>query len=572
MKCLLTIFLCLSGLVAMAQHNLYNWQLKGYTGTAHYYNPDKRTRDYFKLNNHLWYQLEMSRNLGNSFGLAVSGSFGKIRGLRPQGSSFVTEVRMNAARLYFYTDNGWLLKPSAFVSPYFFSGYGLSNFSINSTGASTEQKYRQVLPFGMGLKFRLTERWQLDLQTEAVYNLKPHLNATEGEQNKYNNSFLHTGLSLAYSFGFKPSSFKASRFYTSFQDPLNQASSARLTPVVSPVDSLVNSSSITLPDAELVGEQHKLESTDEIRSRRVAIQTSDANYSSNKSRTIIQQNPVRQDIPRTATGEKIIKEQETNETEFNTGRTQVASPTRETIRVTEQSIISEMPKTIADSTLEPTSNVYENDRFSQHTVKLIEKDRKELERADKENEQLEYTRDSLHNLSVQDTLQVKPINPSDSVFNALDDKTLRYRQQQATLNDSIRQRLAFYQNELTRLEASKSTKAAVKPNVKSNFDTNVFFKVNSYEVPSQSFNELLSLAAQLKANPEEKLQLTGYADQTGKPLDNFVLSRKRVEKVAAFFQGQGIAKERVLLQYFGEVNSEEALNSLNRKVVIKTID
>ncbi|GEO07173.1 hypothetical protein AAE02nite_48370 [Adhaeribacter aerolatus] len=556
----------------MAQHNLYNWQLKGYTGTAHYYNPDKRTSDYFKLDNSLWYQLEMSRNLGNSFGLAVSGSFGKIRGQRPQGGTFITEARMTSARLYFYTDNGWLLKPSAFVSPYFFGGYGISTLTINDNGASDERKYIAVLPFGMGLKFRLAERWQLDLQTEAVYNTKSHLNATEGEQNKYNNSFLHTGLSLAYSFGFKPSSFKASRFYTSFQDPLNQASSARLTPVVSPVDSLVNPKLIILPKSLVVAEQHKGESTDELRSRRVAIQSSDATSTSNGSRTIIQQNPVRPDILRTATGQKTAKARETAETEFNPGRTQVASPTRETIRLTEQSRISEMPKTIADSTSEPTSNVYENDRFSQHTVKLIEKDRKELERADKENEQLGYTRDSLHNLSVQDTLLVKQINPSDSVFNALDDKTLRYRQQQATLNDSILQRLAFYQNELRRLEASKSVTPAAIPNVKSSFDTNVFFKINSYEVPSQSFNELLSLAAQLKANPEQKLQLTGYADQTGKPQDNFVLSRKRVEKVADFFQGQGIAKERILLQYFGEVNSDEALNSLNRKVVLKTID
>jgi outer membrane protein OmpA-like peptidoglycan-associated protein len=203
---------------------------------------------------------------------------------------------------------------------------------------------------------------------------------------------------------------------------------------------------------------------------------------------------------------------------------------------------------------------------------LLEKDRRDLEAASRENQQLRYTRDSLYTTMVNDTIRRQQLNQQDSVFKALDDKTLRYMQQQANLNDSIRQRLTVYETELTRLQPPVTSTAVAELLPISRFDTNVFFRINSYEVPSQSFNELLAFANFLKANPNLKLQLTGYTDQTGKPDYNQVLSRKRVEVLGAFFQEQGIEKERLFMQYFGAVKSEGRLPSLNRKVVLKTIN
>jgi len=215
----LTILLLLGWLGAVAQHDLYNWQLKGYTGIANYYNTDKNTDDYFKTYDNLLYRFEIGKSLGNTFGLAAGASYGNVRGLGQAGEAFTTEARMASVRLYFYTDNGWLLHTSAFVSPFFFGGYGLSTLQTNYNGTGYETKQMQIAPFGMGLKFRLAERWQLDLHTEAVYNTKAHLTEVAPEQNDYNNTILHTGLSLAYNFGFKKSTFKAPVLYAGFLPP-----------------------------------------------------------------------------------------------------------------------------------------------------------------------------------------------------------------------------------------------------------------------------------------------------------------------------------------------------------------
>jgi len=215
----ITILLLLGWLSAAAQHDLYNWQLKGYTGVANYYNTDKNTDDYFKTYDNLLYRFEIGKSLGNTFGLTAGATYGNVRGLGQSGEVFTTEARMASVRLYFYTDNGWLLNTSAFVSPFFFGGYGFSTLQTSYNGTSYETKQMQVIPFGMGLKFRLAERWQLDLHTEAIYNTKAHLTTVAPEQNDYNNTILHTGLSLAYSFGFKKSTFKAPVLYAGFLPP-----------------------------------------------------------------------------------------------------------------------------------------------------------------------------------------------------------------------------------------------------------------------------------------------------------------------------------------------------------------
>ena len=588
MKYILTLFLWFSCLGIMAQHNLYRWQLKGYTGVANYYNPDKSNSSYFKLDHNLWHQFEIGRSLGNTFGLSASAAFGNISGLGLQGSSFTTEARLTAAKLYFYTDNGWLLKPTSFVSPYFFGGYGLTTFTNNPNDVPSESKYRQVVPFGMGLKFRLTERWQLDLQTEAVYSIKSHANPSGAEQNKYNNAFLHTGLALAYNFGFKKSGFKAARFYVGFRDTLSQVSSsqsvscrpAKPTTVptpLSPTNHLVNPKLVAIPDTIIVSKQYEPQLIDSLRYKRITIQQSDTIPINNRSRTVVRKSPMRQDSGY-AEAKKTMKDREISGRELNSETKMVDSPTRaETVRIREElrpsNVNYDVPGTNT-GTYVHGSREYESNTnlLNRDIILLLEKDRRELDAANKKNQQLRFTRDSLSKEMPNDTIHAQQSNRNDSLIKFLDDKTIKYMQQQATLNDSIRQRLAFYEKELTRLRPVAALTPVNKPQPIGKFDTNVYFRINSYEVPSQSFNELLALADFLKANPNLKLQLTGYTDQTGNQSYNQVLSRKRVEVIAAFFQSQGIEQERLLVQYFGEIKSDGSLNSLNRKVVLKTIN
>ncbi|CAA9271981.1 MAG: hypothetical protein AVDCRST_MAG95-2810 [uncultured Adhaeribacter sp.] len=592
MKLLLLLLLSsLSTLCAYAQHDLYKWHLKGYTGIANYYNPDKKTLDYFKVEDNLWHQLEIGRSIGNTFGLSASASFGKIRGIGPLERSFVTDVRMSSVRLYFYTDNGWLLNQSAFISPFFFGGYGLSTFNQGDKGALGESKYRQVLPFGLGLKFRLTERWQLDLQTEAVYNINPSLNTLTAEQNKYNNGFLHTGLGLAYNFGFKRSSFKPARFYAGFQTPLAPADSiplttaanlstinSRSTPLSSPAPRQISPKLIVIRDTVLVTKANNRQINDTLNRLTVIRQMPDAFYRMDKSRATSRRNLGLQDTVSSTAQEKDLGDKGIAPSEYEP-RTNGAISLRqtETARVQEP-LRTSVPdyRTAPRSTTRlnaPTSRSYHNNRtplnpVRQNPLVLIDKDKNELEEANRRNRQLQFSYDSLQTAVSQDKVLPNQPRQQNISYNTLDGKLMRYMQEQAALNESMQQQLTGYENELRR---SPQAEVAL-PTAASSFDTTVFFIKNSYEIPSQDFNNLLACAAWLKANPAQKIQLTGYADKSGKPDYNLVLSRKRVEAVSEFFQLRGIEKERILMQYFGETNSVEPLISLDRKVILNLIE
>jgi outer membrane protein OmpA-like peptidoglycan-associated protein len=586
MRYILTLFLCFSWLGLMAQHDLYNWQVKGYTGMANYYNPDKNLSSYLKQDHNLWHQLELVRSLGNTFGLSAGAAFGKIKGLGPQGRAFTTEARMSLARLYFYSDNGWLLKPASAISPYFFAGYGFGAFTMGKQDVSNHSKNRQVIPVGLGLKFRLTERWQLDLQTEAIYSTKSLANPSTFEQNKFNNGFLHTGLALAYNFGFKRSAFKAARFYASYPDTLSQGSAggpgsgslakdaALPKPLGSPVAPLANPALGTIQEKGVVSSQYKWQPIGSLRSKRTAIQQSGTTYNT-KGRAIVKERPLRHDTIWTIAG-KATKEKPTGKNELDTeGRRGGSATSLETIGASEESRPAEVPEDVLSTNTDentPGSLAYENDRdlLNQHIVLLLEKDRMDLEAANALNQQLRFTRDSLFRVMAHDTARIKQPSTMDSLLLALDEKEIAYMQQQGALNDSIRKRMALYESGLMALQPVAALTSNSRPLPESSFNTNVFFRINSYEVPSQSFNELLDLVSYLKSNPGFKLQLTGYADQTGHPYNNLVLSRRRVEVIAAFFQRQGIEKERIFVQYFGGVKSDSRSNPLNRKVTLKT--
>lgn len=587
MKYILTLLLCFSWLGIMAQHDLYSWQVKGYTGMANYYNPDKNLRGYFKHDHNLWHQLEIVRSLSPTFGLSAGAAFGKIRGLGPQGRAFTTEARMTSAKLYFYTDNGWLLKPASIISPYFFAGYGFGTFKIREQDVSNNSRNRQVIPFGLGLKWRLTERWQLDLQTEAVYSNKSLANPAAVDQNKFNNGFLHTGLALAYNLGFKKSAFKAARFYASFPDTLSKGYAGRPgsgsvakyaalpKSLGSPVAPLANPALVTIQEKVLVSGQSEWRRTDSLRYKRIAIQQSGTTFNDNRGRTLVRARPLRQDSIWTKAG-KAMKNKETENNELDTEeRGADAATSLETIGVSEESKPAEVPEDVLSTNTDentPASLAYENDKdlLNKDNLLLPKKDRMGLEAANALNQQLRFTRDSLFIVMAHDTARIKQSSTIDSLLLVLDEKGIAYMQQQGALNESIRKRLMLYESRLMALQpvVTLTSNSSILP--ESRFNTTVFFRINSYEVPSQSFNELLALASFLKSNPGFKLQLSGYADQTGNPYNNLVLSRRRVEGIAAFLQRQGIEKERIFVQYFGGVKSDSRSNPLNRKVTLKT--
>lgn len=214
--------------------------------------------------------------------------------LLPDGENFDrslnarTQINDAALLMSYYFDNGNLLSKKSFLAPYVFAGVGVTNFNVagdlfdangnkyyywtdntirnapqstdpnaaiieqdgkfetNLTKLRTEKAngYSTTvlhIPVGLGLKFRLGSRWNLNLECAAKYTMTDYLDDVAGTYRSYYDNTLQeyaanpnhqTGawrgtaddkvydiygtatLSLHYNFGYKTSDFNAPVFYS----------------------------------------------------------------------------------------------------------------------------------------------------------------------------------------------------------------------------------------------------------------------------------------------------------------------------------------------------------------------
>lgn len=78
-------------------------------------------------------------------------------------------------------------------------------------------------------------------------------------------------------------------------------------------------------------------------------------------------------------------------------------------------------------------------------------------------------------------------------------------------------------------------------------------------------NEIIDILAH---QPSLNLMVTGYADKTGDPKNNLILSRKRAEAVKSYLVKQGINSDRIIMNYFGDRQSYIE-NPNDRKVEVE---
>ena len=103
------------------------------------------------------------------------------------------------------------------------------------------------------------------------------------------------------------------------------------------------------------------------------------------------------------------------------------------------------------------------------------------------------------------------------------------------------------------VEQPKPQPQKPKPQVVEKVEENVFFKINSSVVAQGEKSKIQRLADYLKAHPQAKVSICGYADKdTGTPQFNKVLSRKRSEAVAAALKALGIPESRISVDYKGD--------------------
>lgn len=99
----------------------------------------------------------------------------------------------------------------------------------------------------------------------------------------------------------------------------------------------------------------------------------------------------------------------------------------------------------------------------------------------------------------------------------------------------------------------------------------IYFELNSTKISLDDLNTINLIAKKLTDNPDIKLQLSGYADATGDPEYNALLSRWRVSAVRDELMKVGIPQVRIFEQHFGSKTATGGLNSNERRVEIKTL-
>jgi outer membrane protein OmpA-like peptidoglycan-associated protein/tetratricopeptide (TPR) repeat protein len=99
---------------------------------------------------------------------------------------------------------------------------------------------------------------------------------------------------------------------------------------------------------------------------------------------------------------------------------------------------------------------------------------------------------------------------------------------------------------------------------------NILFETKSAELPPISLIEINRLLQLLTENPTLKVQINGYTDNVGKPIDNLKLSENRAKSVVDYLVSKGISVSRLTFKGFGETkpiaeNSTEAGRAQNRR-------
>jgi outer membrane protein OmpA-like peptidoglycan-associated protein len=99
---------------------------------------------------------------------------------------------------------------------------------------------------------------------------------------------------------------------------------------------------------------------------------------------------------------------------------------------------------------------------------------------------------------------------------------------------------------------------------------NLYFQKGSSKLsPGEvlALNEVVDILAR---NPGLQLIITGYADKTGDPVSNLLLSQERAASVKRFLKSSGLNDDRFVTRYLGDSNSN-AQSANDRKVVVEFI-
>ena len=147
--------------------------------------------------------------------------------------------------------------------------------------------------------------------------------------------------------------------------------------------------------------------------------------------------------------------------------------------------------------------------------------------------------------------------------------------------DAINEEINKYRSELAKAQAdladAKNALANVKPEVKEVVKEvqvagprAIFFKIGSAKIDGYGKVNIQLAAKILKANPDKKYKIAGYADKaTGSVSLNQKLSEKRAQAVYDALVAEGVNGDQLELVGFGGTENMFGKNYLNRVVILE---
>lgn len=106
---------------------------------------------------------------------------------------------------------------------------------------------------------------------------------------------------------------------------------------------------------------------------------------------------------------------------------------------------------------------------------------------------------------------------------------------------------------------------------------NVFFDVDKYDLKPASHTELNKLTELLNANPNIKIEISGYTDNQGNAAANQILSENRAKAVYQYLIDHSISGTRLMYKGYGQTNpiatnDTEEGRALNRRTEFRVLE
>nr|WP_257720591.1 OmpA family protein [Lysobacter antibioticus] len=78
-------------------------------------------------------------------------------------------------------------------------------------------------------------------------------------------------------------------------------------------------------------------------------------------------------------------------------------------------------------------------------------------------------------------------------------------------------------------------------------EAKLYFDVGTAQLPANIADDLKGVLLVLNAQQDKKLRISGFHDETGSTATNAEVSKQRAQAVQQWFESQGIAAERIVL-------------------------